>query len=249
MIPGSRLSEWPLGLDPARPARTLDRLEWICPGFVALAREAVARGRQATIGTRVVRGEPASLVERTGADYGPAFQHQSVMLVTDDGKRVELLAPRLEVVDGPHPEQPNVSVRRARVADPLRRMLKRGEIEARHRVAAEHLRRLYETGISPHLPSGLAPKVAGALFGGAYEYASDALSCRRKVQAAIFAVEPDGAAITFCVLSYGTLDGYSAANRIRRQDAGQSLRRGLEALAHHFGFIENTPEIEAKARA
>ncbi len=212
------LSPPPLGLDPTRPLNMRERLLGICPAFVEASLREVERMRL-TAAKAEQRFLERVEVDAGGSDLGPAHRRRLRTV------EVETIA---------DPDAPNRSVRRARVADPIARMVSRGELTRRHEAAANALRALVEaTGLpssSPLCRLGMPP--------GGYAVGLHPVGHGRATKAlgrALTAAWPFGGLVVWVAFDGGTLDGFAASRGVRRADVPDWLKTGLTALADHFG--------------
>lgn len=161
------------------------------------------------------------------ADHGPAHQRRSR---------------RLEVVEGVDPEHPSgVSIRRARVRDPLRRMVRTGYLEYRCFLAAERFRADLEAANgavdSPFASGGSAPPWQRTNLRPRQIAAIRA--AMRAWQDAIGLVA--AGVVSWVVVSHGTVRDYEACRRMRNGEAGRMLRDALIRLADLYGVAACEP--------
>lgn len=155
---------------------------------------------------------------RETADFGPSLRRKRGEVVVED------------VAD---PDRPNATIRRARVAWVPDLWLARGTIGQREHAAATRLVRSYEVGIlgareraivrisfARSTPAGL-PDVR--------------LACASDYQRAMQAVGPKlSAALSWCVLSTGTIEGWAECKGWHRDRAAGYLLAALARLADHY---------------
>ncbi|MDT8330190.1 DUF6456 domain-containing protein [Roseomonas gilardii] len=192
------------------------------------------------------RAQAVAQTEEVGGkrgDHGPAHQRR---------RR------RLEVVDALDPANPNgPRIRRARLRDPLRRMVKTGTLPFRLFVAAEVFRE--------DCAKADGGEDAGESFGRALERAANGVppepplspwmrgnegkpgqwAAGERVRRALQAIGiVAGGVFSWVVISRGTLDDYCRCKGARRQDVGETLRRALARLADHYalGDVQPPPE-------
>jgi hypothetical protein len=154
---------------------------------------------------------------------------------------------RLEIVSAPDSGEggdPNRTIRRARIADPLRRMVRAG-MPYRCFLAAERFRSDIEVAQAGRgVGSQLRERVNVGPPSGA-DMPLGALAAAARVRAVWRDVIglTDTGIIGWCVVprgdsgpAFGTLDDYAKEFGIRRQRAAEQLIASLERLADHYGF-------------
>lgn len=180
------------------------------------------------------RKDKVRTAPQPAGDFGPAHQRES-------GTR------RIEVVtahDAGEGADPNRTIRRARVADPLRKMVRAG-MPYRCFLAAERFRRDLEMAQAGRgVGSQLRPKVnVGPPAGADMPLGALAAADRVRVvwQDVIGLV--DSGVFAWCVVPreaagavFGTLDDYARHVCIRRERASDQLIAALQRLADHYGF-------------
>lgn len=174
---------------------------------------------------------PASPPRSTASDFGP-----------------ELRLARREVVveDAPDPDRPRRTIRRARVADPLSRMAKRGELSARHLAAAEALRALHgRCGFGgPGSPMDrLGMPSAPAAAPGAGPLGAAELLARGELRRVLLGLSTFGPVVRWVVLDGGRLDDFARASRRRRQAISLHFHDAMEALASWWDTAANTRRL------
>lgn len=213
------LSAPPLGLDPSRPLNKRARLDWICPGFVDAAVREMERMRQSA----------AKAEERFARRDRPETG------TSDLGPRHRRRQGRVEVETIADPDSPNLTVRRGRVADPVARMVARGDLTRRHGGAANALRGLVElTGegsCSPLTRLGMPRGGGGAMR--LYPVGSNGAIAA--LERALRVAWPYGALVTWVAIDGLSLDAFARSREVRREEVPAWLKAGLTALADHFG--------------
>lgn len=162
-----------------------------------------------------------------GADHGATHQRKSR---------------RLEVVEAVDPNQPaGVSIRRARVRDPLRRMVRTGRLPFRSYLAAEQFRSDLEAANgavdSEHAPGGASPPWSRTHLRPLQYAAAQRLRVAWQTVIGLIA----GGVFSWVVVSHGSLDDYEACRGMRKGQAGRTLRDALERLADHYGLPDSEP--------
>lgn len=154
--------------------------------------------------------------------------------VGDFGPDIRQKQRRVVIGDAADVDDPNRTIRRARIADPIARMVKRGELSARHEAAVAALRALAEEA-----GHGSKSSIAtlGEARGGSRVPAMPpvargraAIACER----ALRLTWPYAHVVAWVALDCRTLEGFARARGIRREDAPRWLRAGLDLLARHF---------------
>lgn len=237
--PGTRLSDPPIGLEPGRPATQVARILWITPLFAAEAAESIRSGKAQRAAGQLRRAQGVSVPDTAiwgraseAADYGPGHQHRSL------GGR----APRIEVREQNDVRDPRRQVMRGVVHDPLRRMVLRGEIQARHSVAAQRLRQDIETAGDVFPARSLVPSGGGG--GPGSEPIGTAMAARRVEGAVLAIIRPPNelAHLTVFVaiaLERWTIKDLALRLVVRRARVAEVLKQGLEALATHYGIEDD----------
>jgi hypothetical protein len=243
---GAAVLPWPIGRRVPRPARRstaarpsadsgppepararLDRLAFKVPILFGMATHAIRTSRRNAVAAGLARA--AHVGQDTGRkgerDHGPGLRLHAVR----DGAKVLRLAD-VEMTDGPHATDPNVTVRRARRVDPLEVLHRAGSIETRHLDAAEQLRASLEN-LDPPTAAASMLKVSTPLYRGLGERQLVAAEAVRTALAAI--AEPCRPPVLWAC-GGGTLSGFAKHARCRQATVAQRLRSGLDALADHL---------------
>lgn len=237
--PGVRLSPMPLGLEPDRPTSSVARIMSIAPAFAEEAQRAIKTHRAQQREAQLRQAERVGMRDAAAwgrapdhADYGPGHQYQRIA-----GRHA-----RVEVVDSPDPANPRRTVRRARVADPLRGMVLRGSLQARHALAARRFREDVETAGDVYssrdlmLPGGTGGGCPGPVV---------ATAAARRVERAVLAMiaPPNGLGhLTIFVaiaMERWTIRDLALRLAMRRARLTEVLREAVEALANHYGIEED----------
>ena len=183
--------------------------------------------------------QPPALEEVAGRlDHGPVHQRKSR---------------RLEVVDARDPSRPNGGlIRRARVRDPLRRMVKAGHLSYRLYVAADQFRDDCQKAVGGRdMADALAAAAAGLPTSSPpWTRSNDALpgqyeAGRRVEDAWRYAIGiVAGGVFSWVVISLGTLQDYERCKGMRKGQAAETLRAALERLADHYviGDVQAPPD-------
>lgn len=237
--PGTNLSAKPLGLEDERPATAAARINWIAPLFAAEAAERVRTSREQRTAAQLRRASAVAVPDTAiwgraseAADYGPGHQHRSLA-----GR-----APRIEVREQNDVRDPRRQVMRGVVHDPLRRMVLRGEIQARHSVAAQRFRQDVETAGDVFPSRSLVPTGGGG--GGGGEPIGTAMAARRVEGAVLAIISPPNelAHLTVFVaiaMERWTIKDLALRLAVRRARIAEVLKQGLEALATHYGIEDD----------
>jgi len=162
----------------------------------------------------------------------------------------ELRAADVAVEDGPEPDRPNVTVRRARRVDPLLCLRRLGTIDDRAFDAAERLREFIERSeagvgggswggsdvrLPAHQRSGLTDRMLGARAG---------------VRTALAKIEASCRPVVLWVVLGGTLDAYEKFVHMRKGRAAEQLAVGLGQLADHLlGALDADRDRAPRIRA
>lgn len=190
----------------------------------------------------------ASIPAPDAAELGPMHQREGT--AARPGLR------RLEVVYGPDAGEggdPNRTVRRARVADPLRRMVRAG-MRYRCMLAADRFRHdLEQAQAMRGVGSQLRPRIAVGPPAGA-DMPLGALAAQARVRRAWQAIGLDLSGVfAWCVVPrpeadggprYRTIEGYALMARLRRQRAAEMLDAALHRLADHYDLGDPDPPPE-----
>lgn len=217
-----RLSDPPLGLDPSRPASRLERILSIAPGFADAAKLAIAQRHAAALAEEERHRASLNAPVPTAGD-------------NDLGPEHNLRRRRVVVVDALDPAQPRVTIRRAVVADPIARMVSRGELQPRHLEAAELLRDLVALAEAGS-PSALTR--LGQPGGGSAASREDAYrvgTAHAALERAWRACWPYGPVVAWVALGRNTIEAFALARKVRRSEVPGWLRTGMTLLADHFG--------------
>jgi hypothetical protein len=215
-----------------------------------VAREAAALVNAATIGVPDPHPSARDPMLR-GPDLGPAHQRRSR---------------RLEAVDAVDPAHPKgARIRRARLRDPLRRMVRTGAIPYRLYFGAEEFREDLEKSEGgrdqaevlaralSRLATGTPPPPPRHPWTHSNEGAPGQWSAQQRVQRAwqqaIGLVA--GGVFHWVVISRGTLADYTTTKRMRKGAAAATLKAALERLADFYGVgdVQPPPEWEAEEGA
>ena len=179
-----------------------------------------------------------------GPDVGPAHQRRSRRLIV------------VVAVDPAHPK--GAPIRRARLRDPLRRMVRTGAIKYRLYVAADEFREdlgradgardqaeALARALS-RMATGLPAPPARHPWTHSNEGAPGQWSAQQRVQRAWREAIGLVAAGVFhwVVISRGTLADYTTAKGLRNGIAGATLSGALERLADFYGIGDVTPPPE-----
>lgn len=162
--------------------------------------------------------------------------------IGDFGAEHRLRQQRVVIVDVADLNDPQRTIRRATVADPILRMYKRGELRMDHWGAAGALRDLAES-------SWEGSRSAMASLGEARAPWSNFLPPPTKRGRATIAFEralrltwPYAHVVAWVVLDNRTLDAFAKARNIRREDASLWLRMGLDLLSDHFAGVTSSQD-------
>lgn len=141
------------------------------------------------------------------------------------------ISPRRTIIeDAPDPERPNRTIRRQRVYDPLRGLLKRGEIDMPHWIAAERFRDCYA------LAEG-AREGADAGRLAAWQrchYSAKAADARSEVRSSIQAVgQRLGAVFVASVMQCQPIRTMERDLSMQNGSGPDRIRDVLELLAQH----------------
>ena len=167
---------------------------------------------------------------------------------------------RIEVVDAVDPSQPDgPRIRRARLRDPLRRMVRAGHLPYRLYYAAEEFREDLERAEGGQDPDEAlaralrraeegAPPPASAPWLRSNHAAPGQFSAVVRIKRAWRDAVGQVAAGVFhwVVISRGTLDDYSTCKGVRRADAAATLKAALSRLAdtYNVGDVQPPPGWE-----
>ena len=215
------------------------RIKAKAPLMVMMALEAIRRG--------AIADEVAQLaqVARVGVDdgkqgdrdYGPGIQLRLVRARRGGGVLRDV---SVQIEEGAAPDQPNVTVRRARRVDPLTRLAKAGTINRRQHDAADMLRDQVEASESSMMGGG-----GSEIHVPPYEripIGDKQVKACGKARRALAAVTPVHQPVLLWVLVGGTVDGYASYARIRQTSAPVLLQAGLTELAdHYYGRRDHEP--------
>lgn len=189
--------------------------------------------------TRARRKHRAPAREPVG-DFGPLHQRDGTR--DQPGLRRVVVEDAFDAGEG---ADPNRIIRRARVADPLRRMVAAG-MPYRCWLAAERLREDIEAaqakrGVKSQLRPGLR---VGPPAG--YDMPVGALAAAARVRRAWQVIGlADAGVISWCVVPkldegggplFGTLTDYARCKAIRKERASEALVSALHRLANHYGY-------------
>lgn len=158
---------------------------------------------------------------------------QPVREVYDHGHTAQ--RSRLEVVDAADPNQVNRTIRRARVAWVPDQWLARGVIGLHHHQAAVRIVLAYERGIlgardRPDVSVAMGKAVPRGFPDGQLAQAHDYRDAERAVGPQL------SAALAWCVLSTGTIEGWAECKGWDHRRAGGYLQAALDRLAGHYGY-------------
>jgi hypothetical protein len=190
-------------------------------------------------------GNPDPLL--AGADLGPAHQRRSRRLIAVDA------------VDPAQPKGPRI--RRARLRDPLRRMVKTGAIDYRLYVAADEFREDLDRADGVRDQAEALARALSRMATGlpappprhphthSNEGAPGQWAAQQRVQRAWRQAIGLVAAGVFhwVVISRGTLTDYTKVKGLRNGAAGVTLKAALERLADFYGVGDVTPPPEWEA--
>lgn len=154
--------------------------------------------------------------------------------VSDLGPRVRLDRGDVMVEDAADPDRPNATVRRARAVWAPDVLLRNGTIDQPHHDAARRLHDAYALGVLG-ARDRLAVYIArtGAPAGYADAQLAAAEDYRRAAQAVgIVAMS----ALSWCVISNGTVAGWAECKGWPVQRAQGYLIAALDRLAQHYGL-------------
>lgn len=211
-----------------------------------LAREAAELARAASIA--IPDAHPRSKDDLLrGPDTGPAHQRRSRRLI---------------VVDAVDPAQPTgPRIRRARLRDPLRRMVRTGAIEYRLYVAADEFREDLERADGVRDQAEALARALSRLATGLpappplhpHSYSHEGVpgqwTSQQRVQKAwqqAIGLVAAGV-VHWVVISRGTLTDYATCKGVRRSAAAATLKSALGRLADFYGIGDVTPPPEWEA--
>jgi hypothetical protein len=152
--------------------------------------------------------------------------------VADFGPRVRIERGEVDVQDAPDPDRPNATLRRAKAVWAPDVLLRNGTIGQAHHSAATRLHDAYALGILG-ARDRLAIYIAktGAPSGYADAQLAAAEDYRRAAQAVgIVAMS----ALSWCVISHGTVAGWAECKGWPVQRAQGYLLAALDRLAEHY---------------
>jgi hypothetical protein len=227
----SNVSADPSPLEP--PAARIARIRAKAPILLGLATEPIRQAKAVAEAAQLARarriGRDLGVVNRS--DYG-----HGIRLVPIRGPGGVILREADVVVDdGPDPRRPNSTVRRARRTDPLDVLKREGTINARESEAGEKLRDAIEWSQSS-LPGVSRSEVHVAPWDRA-AISEQQLKAQRHVDSALAALDESVTAAVLWVPNGGTIRGDAEFWHVRHTRAAELLRRGLGALADHFGLV------------
>lgn len=157
---------------------------------------------------------------------------------------------RMEFRDDPDDKNERAAtpqqVRGARRVDPLRDMRDRGTVTLAQWRAAEAFRDDLALAAGARLG---APNLTGVRSAdGAAGPAAAQLDAQWRVREAWRAIGlTRSGVVSWCVVSYGTLDGYARAKRVRRQTAGDMLQAALDDLDRFYDRKPEPPRLRPDA--
>lgn len=196
-----------------------------------MAIDAIRKGRVADEMARLARAARVGRDDglREGRDYGPGIRLRPVKV----RRQSELLREAdVEVIAGPDPARPNVTVSRARRCDPLVKLHKAGSIAGRHVDAAERLREQLEAAESGggggalseiHLPAHQRQGISDWQ-----------LRNSTWVREAVSAIAHDNRPVLLWAVAGGNVSGFAAFVGVRHNTVSERLRAGLSELADHY---------------
>jgi hypothetical protein len=155
---------------------------------------------------------------RDSADLGPNILHERGDVT---------------VISAPDPDAPNRTIRRARRVWAPDVLLANGTIQQEHHAAATRLHDAYALGV-------LGARERLAIFidrtGTPAAFGDAQLAAARDYREAAQAVGIVAmSALSWCVLSYGTVGGWAACRGWHQQRAQGYLIAALDRLAEHYG--------------
>jgi hypothetical protein len=201
------------------------------PLLLEMALEAIRKGRIADELARLAQvarvGQDNGI--RSGRDHGPGIRLQTVRMRRDQGV---LRTADVQIEDGPDPEKPNATVRRARRSDPLLDLLRARTISNAGCDAMERLRGQIEAS-SPAMPGGGASEVHVAAFQRTSISDKQIINCSlaREAMAAIRGLHRP---VVLWVAVGGSLRGYAAHTQVSRAACTDWFKGGLERLVEHY---------------
>jgi hypothetical protein len=152
--------------------------------------------------------------------------------VADFGPRMRIERGEVVVLDAPDPDRPNATLRRAKAVWAPDVLLRNGTIDQAHHSAATRLHDAYALGVMG-ARDRLAVYIArtGAPSGYADAQLAAAEDYRRACQAVgIVAMS----ALSWCVVSHGTVAGWAECKGWPVQRAQGYLLAALDRLAEHY---------------
>ncbi|MEJ0019740.1 MAG: hypothetical protein WDN25_24940 [Acetobacteraceae bacterium] len=194
----------------------------------------IARIRSARAADDIARVARAARVGRDdgvqhGRDYGPGLRLRP-MRGRRRGER--LREADVEIEDGPDPDRPNNTVRRARRSDPLVALLRAQTITAREFDAAELLRDELQAAQATIPCTGQSSiHVQPFRRTGVSDRQVNAAGAARRAMAAVAVVNR---AVVLWIVLGGTVEGFALYARTRRAPCGERLKTGLGELADHY---------------
>jgi hypothetical protein len=209
----------------------LDRLRFKVPVMLGMAGAAVRDARRADAAAQIARARRVGRDDglRQGRDYGPGIR---LVPIRARGQREALRQADVVVEDGPDPERPNRTTRRAKRLDPLIALRDMGAVTKRQVEAAELLRSQLEASPAA-MPSASQCEIHTAPFGrgGPSDWQLKNCTWARKAIAAMAAVDQP---VVLWVVVGGTIRGFARWRRCRHTTASRMLSSGLDALADHY---------------
>jgi hypothetical protein len=162
------------------------------------------------------------------SDYGPGIRLEPIR--AHDGAL--LRDADVTVGDGPDPEMPKRTIRRARRTDHILALLREGTIDRRQADAGELLRNAMERtqrslAATSRSEVHVAPWNRTAI-------SEQQLKAQRHVHSALAALDELATPAVLWVLNGRTIRGYAEFWHMRHTTAAELLRRGLGALADHY---------------
>lgn len=209
----------------------------------------IARIRSARAADDIARVSRAARVGRDdgvqhGRDYGPGLRLRP-MRGRRRGER--LRDADVEIEDGPDPDRPNNTVRRARRSDPLVALLRAQTITAREFDAAELLRDELQAAQASIPCTGQASiHVQPFRRTGVSDRQVNAAGAARRAMAAVAVVNR---AVVLWIVLGGTVEGFALYARTRRAPCGERLKTGLGELADHYFGRRSSDRTDAGNRA
>jgi hypothetical protein len=154
--------------------------------------------------------------------------------VSDLGPRIRLDRGELAVEDAADPDAPNRTVRRSKVVWAPDVLLRNGTIDQAHHDAARRLHDAYALGV---MGARERTNVYIARSGSPAGYADAQLAACRDYQRAAQAVGIVAmSALSWCVISHGTVAGWAECKGWPVARAQGYLLAALDRLCEHFGL-------------